>query len=119
VTYTLVLARGYGNEEEFIYIQKEKFGNGYNLDTLIDVCDLQYGTYELDNGRKGVFMVYHDTSLRPYQKRFKLHTDGITQDILDKTGQTIDSENFPGTSTSSSFWDFSWLTGNYLKNVDC
>jgi len=112
--YTLILSRGPGTEEEFIYVQ-----DGYPLDGLINVCDLQYGSYDLDNGRKGVFFVYHDKSQKPYQKRFGLKANGIDQTILDAIDESIDSATFPGTSSSSSFWDFNWLFGDNLKDVDC
>ncbi|CAL4107097.1 unnamed protein product, partial [Meganyctiphanes norvegica] len=111
--YNLVMARGPGQEEQFVYIQ-----NNYPQDGLINVCDLQYGTYE-SNGRKGVFFVYHDKDQKPYQKRFSLNANGIDQEILDAINEDINSSTFPGTSTSSSFWSFSWLFGDYLKDVDC
>jgi len=108
-----VLARGPGLEREFVYIQ-----HSYSQNGLINVCDLQYGTYET-NGQKGVFFVYHDKSQTPYQKRFGLKSKGIDQEILNAIDMDFNSGSFPGTSSSSSFWSFSWVWGDDLKDVDC
>jgi len=114
-TYALYLARGPGDEQEFVYIQQD-----YPQDVPISVCDLQYGSYQPKMFTNGVFFVYHNRTQEPYINHFRLNSKGIDQEIKDAINQDTDSDNFPGTSGGHNFWNYDWTLGyKNLKDTDC
>ncbi|CAL4116369.1 unnamed protein product, partial [Meganyctiphanes norvegica] len=112
--YTLVLAQEQGHKKEFVYIQKS-----YPHESLINMCDLQCGSYEITNGQMGVFFVYHDKSQKPSQNRFGLKANGIDNQILKAINEDIGSRSLPGYTVQSSLWHFNGLRTNYLHDYKC